>query len=406
MQDFHPGCSLQTLLGTVTGWKVSPGCKAAPWFHLPLEGCDSRAVHNALAQLLDHRAVFGSDAFLDVDIIATPWAQLLRNEYLRIVDGSEPPAGSDAVALTTSKVQLSQLGITSLRTGACFEASQPVFAPRTALPLKDCTPFELGMILQERGWQWQLMPRKVKDRQGLAHDTNQAVGAWYTLGKTILPAYARCLLSCTELRERHGLQMIPHYTKRPLKDYELLLQGKPIPTAEPTHRQALQDFQQEFPEDVPIEFHELVDHEGGGDESEEDVEYWLGEILDGEDIALQDEMPDPPVEPDNELEPPAPADEDEPQRPRKQRRGRDPKRGELCAEQWGCFEIARKRAGDVETALECRCKFHRLNDQTGCKRTISYTAESDDHVRQLPDGGATWHWPTRRSTPIEHVLMT
>ena len=211
VQDFHPGCSLQTLLGTVTGWKVSPGCKAAPWFRLPLEGCDSRAVHNALTQLLDHRAVFGSDTFQDVDIIATPWAQLLRNEYLHIVDGSEPPAGSDAVALTTSKVQLSQLGKTSLSTGACFEVSQPVFAPRTALPLKCCTPFELGMILQERGWQWQLMPREVKDRQGLAHDSNQAVGAWYTLGETILPAYARCPLSCTELRERHGLQMIPHY---------------------------------------------------------------------------------------------------------------------------------------------------------------------------------------------------
>ena len=378
VQDFHPGHSLQTLVETVKGWSASSGSRANPWFHVPTDGLDSMGINDALVHLLERRAVFGSDISIDVDVQTEPWAQLLQHEYLCIFDGSGPAYASDAVSLTTLKVQLSQLGMASLTSGVCYRVSQSVFAPRTTLPLEDLTPFELGMVLKERGWEWQAMPRLVKDRQALTHDTDQATATWYTLGKTILPAYARCLLSCTQLRERYGLTSIPHWVKRPLKDYELLLQGKPIPASEPVRRQALQDFQPEFPDELAIE-----NQEPAANESEEEeappIEGWLEDIMEMEEIVCGNQPPEPAPDVDDVPDPPPPLeDPDVDHRPSKRVRGK--RRGELETIEWGCFEIARKRVDGLESAFECRCKLHRLNETTDCKRTIGFTEESESHV--------------------------
>ena len=386
VQGFNPGRSLDTLLASAKGWHTPAGSKPKPWFHLPIGDLDGKAVNDAVLELFDSNALRGHDSALDVDLRNKPWAQLLQHEFIQVVDDGNS-ISSPAPEVHIARVQLTDKAMASLSTGVAFDACSPLFAPRYSLPLADMSPFELGMLLKEKGWQWELMPQKTADRRALTHPTDREVGTWYTLGKTIVPAYARCLLSCSELRERYGLNDVPHYVKRPLKDYELLLKGKPIPQAAPVRRQALMAFDQEFPDDLPAELLQLADeqdldeaplpHECDGDEAGV-LEQWLEHVIELEEAMLTE---DTQVEPANspEAEPEQDEVEEETLQPPHAKR-RAGKRGALEVERWGCFEIARKRVNHIQSALECRCRFHRLNDSTGCKRTIGYTAESEEHV--------------------------
>jgi hypothetical protein len=47
--------------------------------------------------------------------------------------------------------------------------------------------------------------------------------------------------------------------------------------------------------------------------------------------------------------------------------------------QWGVFDIALKVQSSGNTPWECRCPFHKLSSQTGCKRTIDFNDNSKDH---------------------------
>lgn len=143
------------------------------------------------------------------------------------------------------------------------------------------------MVLRERGWDWQLMPHKVAVRAGLAHQTCNSVGAFYTLGKTILPAYAQCLLRCQELHDLYSLDYIPHSVKRPRKDYQLILEGKPIPQQERQAKKAQQSLQYEFEDQVPLQIED--GHVHADDDEQQNVDLWLEEVLDMEANALEEQ---------------------------------------------------------------------------------------------------------------------
>lgn len=83
------------------------------------------------------------------------------------------------------------------------------------------------------------------------------------------------------------------------------------------------------------------------------------------------------LDPDNQSDDIAPSDEETQQPPQKRTRGTHS--GPLRKIKWGCFTIARKRISDVESAFECRCRFHRLNTTTKCKRTIGFTEDTEQH---------------------------
>ena len=401
VQGFNPGDSLQTLVSSVKGWSSDKRTAALPLFQLPIQG-DKKLVSDAISELFTRNAFEGLSASITVDVHSEPWARLLQLEYIQIVNSSEDPSSAPAnpaspprrrgrksrPGVNNQKVQLADSALQQITTATIFKASQPVFEPRRTIPLLSLTSWELGMLLKDRGWQWQLLPLKKADRLGLVHETCNAVGTFFTLGKTILHAYAQCLLSCEELRNRYGTLCIPHHTRRPTSDYKLLLQGKPIPQL--ANRRVLMSLQNEFPDEVPVDAEAPQQIEDArepsvasdADDQEQVLDKWLEEVIDMEDQALEEQIElggeeeveelDPGHESDIEVS----NDEGTEQPPQKRKRGTATRLRKL---KWGCFTIARKKISDVESAFECRCPFHMLNAGTGCKRTIHYSEETEEH---------------------------
>ena len=216
MQSFNAGCSLETLVDSVVGWSAEPGATPEAIFQLPVSGVSAQDIHAAVRDLFEHHALEGTDNYQEADVQTEPWSTLLRNRFVTTL-GEDP-----------AKVQLTRSALRSLTTAVHFPYAVPLFRPRETLALGDMTAFELGMLLKESGWTWALMPRLKAQRVLLNHPTDQQTGVWYTTGKTIVPAYAECLLSSQRLLEKYGIMNIPHYAKRPVSDYRDLLQGKAL----------------------------------------------------------------------------------------------------------------------------------------------------------------------------------
>ena len=56
---------------------------------------------------------------------------------------------------------------------------------------------------------------------------------WFTGGAVLHRSYLLCLLKAQHLHQQCGTLAIPHYVKRPQKDYEFVLKGKAIPDEVP-----------------------------------------------------------------------------------------------------------------------------------------------------------------------------
>ena len=71
-------------------------------------------------------------------------------------------------------------------------------------------------------------------------------------------------------------------------------------------------------------------------------------------------------------------DSDEPVRLTAREPARRPRR-KLRIIPWGPMEIARSYSDGKETQSEARCRLHRLNASSNCKKTLKYTADTEDH---------------------------
>ena len=238
------------------------------------------------------------------------------------------------------------------------------------------------MLLRERGWVWKLFPRKLDARVGLLHLTDQEKGEWYTAGKSIIPSYAQCLLSSTHLRERYGIQTIPHCVAQPLQDYKRLSTGKPVMPLEVKRKALRAPLQQEFPDDMAdgSEVLAIQDADDEGLEHQEQLEdeQWLAEGLENEEQLLQADLEQEEAAPEDEPQGDEENEDDvEATEPDSKRARRG---GPLRIIQWGCFEIARKRVEGAERSFEIRCPFHRMNKKTRCVKTIEYKPDDEDHV--------------------------
>ena len=123
--------------------------------------------------------------------------------------------------------------------------------------------------LQLEGWEWRPLPRAIKDRQQLSHDTSEGRGPWFTLGMTIIPAYLRCLLSASELLNKFGVLTIPRYVgASPVKQYLHLLQGKPIQI---NHRTpAPLALRAEFEDEAPLAIEDISPQQRDAHQNPED----------------------------------------------------------------------------------------------------------------------------------------
>ena len=411
MNEFAPQCSLDKLLSDVKGVRRVDGHQPDVFYSLPVQA-ECTALHEALSTLLKLHAVPGSDAVVeDIDSTISPWLTLLDEGYVEIVTIEESrvePGAEDMCGM-----RLTQAGVDSLIVGTQHREPQPCFTIRRDLALKDLSSFELCMLLKERGWEWRLLPTAVKDRKSLVHDASKEVGVWYTLGQTLLREYMICLLTCTFLHAKHGIEDVPHY-RRKSTDYKKLMDGTVLePDVDPPPRSKLKALGDDMGidampaiEDLPIpesarkrprhsepapesDADDLDENEDGFvDESlEADLAMLISEQLQLEEEVRQAEAANVDV-PDVALNPVGgdvavdavegvegeDGDEDGDAAPDIRARRR------LRIIPWGSCTVARKVLEGEEKAFEARCKYHRLSGSTQCKKTISYSGEEDETV--------------------------
>ena len=390
--DFIPGCSLEGLVANAHGW-TSPSADASKALYtLPLTDIPLPELNEAVAKLLDAHAHDPDDdkGTVEGDADAEPWRSLL--EFGFVVAAVDPAASPSP----TNRFRFTPEGIREVRSKDLYTKSHGLFEVRE-LPLPQLTPFEMARRLQAEGWEWKLFPKAPKDRLSLQHDTSLAIGCYYTVGNNFIGPYLQCLLSAADLREKFDIQYIPHYGGRaPVKHFVDLLKGHNfvLDDQPPAKRPALRN---EFSDDeapMAIEDEAPMAIEDVPEE-ELTIEQMLERYIEEDERLLQEEgKPDSePDQPDEDIiEPVDPGDEGAGEPPGSE--AQDPPepaamaipavasnvadfrgRQKLKIESWGAINIAR-----VKGAFECRCPFHKLSQKTDCKKTFSYTDESEEIV--------------------------
>ena len=143
------------------------------------------------------------------------WKDMLDFGYIEIV------ADGDGVRLT-------EKGMTEYSHVTLHDVRKLLFAVREYLAIKDMTPLDLACKLQSGDWQWQFMPVKIEDRQRLTYVIDASPLQFYTLGHTLLKDFVLCLLGAADSQTKFGTESVPHYCVKATKDYNLILEGKPI----------------------------------------------------------------------------------------------------------------------------------------------------------------------------------
>ena len=286
-----------------------------------------------------------------------------------------------------------------------YTERNPIFKVRDGLPPDDLSTWELAKLLVDNGWTWRLMPRDLKAREALPPQAaTDGPGIWYTLGETLIRPYLLCLHKSHDLHAEFAIEDIPHYFRdAPVKRYQAILAGKPLPPAESKRKRqrAIVDLQPEFQSDeeplaLQDEAAEEPDDDNGvygllADEEDVDIIKMLEDAIEEEELLRQmieqQEVQEP--EPENDdvdlVEEGAEDDESEQDAEEPEPDAPAPAEGitsfgRLRQIPWGAFVIARKRVDGQEKSLECRCLYHKKNQTTGCKKTISYTADNEGHA--------------------------
>ena len=265
-----------------------------------------------------------------------------------------------------------------------YTKRNPIFKVRDGLPPDDLSTWELAKLLVDNGWTWRLMPRDLKAREALPPQAaTDGPGIWYTLGETLIRPYLLCLHKSHDLHAEFAIEDIPHYFRdAPVKRYQAILAGKPLPPAESKRKRqrAIVDLQPEFQSDeeplaLQDEAAEEPDDDNGeygllADEEDVDIIKMLEDAIEEEELLRQmieqQEVQEP--EPENDdvdlVEEGAEDDESEQDAEEPEPDAPAPAEGitsfgRLRKIPWGAFVIARKRVDGQEKSLECRCLYHK-----------------------------------------------
>ena len=112
-------------------------------------------------------------------------------------------------------LQLSAEGVESVTILLRLSNSKPLLEIRHGVPLAELTLHELMQSSLQEGWQWNMLPKKKRDRCKLVYTAGADKLAYFS--RTSMPhkLYVVCLLRSGELCERG--QHIPHYVDAPAK---------------------------------------------------------------------------------------------------------------------------------------------------------------------------------------------
>ena len=403
LSSMNLGASFAYAREHVHGWTHDSG-QLALQYTLPFDSHDREDVHHAMLRLFSADAVPNATGLVNEPCDSGLWKDMLDFGYIEVV------ADGDGVRLT-------EKGMSECSHVTLHNVRKPLFAVREHLAIQDMTPLELACKLQSGGWQWQLMPVKIEDRQRLTYVIDESTLQFYTLGHTLLKDYCLCLLGAADLQTQFGTESVPHYCVHPTKDYKLILEGKPITPQVTRGRQrplAITDEQLELEDDHVEQAGDqiMLAHEEPATFEEE-----LGDLIEQaiaeeeeirrlqaiEDVVEPDESAEPGDVPDDNVEPDAQAIEDVPVAIAPiPVRARGPRR-RLKIIPWGCAEIAEredpKPDGSIAFSFEARCRHHRYskeftkqnkhthtqstaksNQVTMCKKAIPFTEDNRDHA--------------------------
>ena len=132
-----------------------------------------------------------------------------------------------ASATGESGFVLTRSGLDSLRFGNIVTSPEPALQPRRDIAIQDMTQFELAMALEEKGFEWRVLPKKPDQRKLLVF-TKDSERVWYSAGPRIACEYLMCLLRAEELFTK-GIDAIPHTGSQVM--YSKLLRGEKVATS-------------------------------------------------------------------------------------------------------------------------------------------------------------------------------
>ena len=298
---------------------------------------------------------------------------------------------------------------------------QPFMTIRDA-PDVELSCFELMVSLKNEGWSWLPLPKKVQDRKELSFQVGSAL-EWRTAGITVCKSYLLCLMRANLLKDDHGVLSISHGL--PAEVYDMILLGM-------SPQLALQDFEKtskkrgqgkkrqnleilddvDLPEEDTAHTHPkrlaLLPPDGGG-EGEVDV---LPSLLDLEHVAACDQLGEDaaPSAPLVESAPVAVAlpDAEVAASSERSHRGSRPSDSRQRLPKWGSFSFHRKSAAlaPPHGGIEAVCRFHALNDKTGCKKFVRIQGSADSDEEQCLN--ILRHWcnqATRFDRQRKHMRM-
>ena len=314
---------------------------------------------------------------------------------------------------------LSDVGAQSLEAASTLGQPKLVCEPREAMPLADCTVYELVRKLMDSGWEWANLPASRTQRLALQYKPGERKTWYCPAGSLPHKAYLTCLLEC----ERLGLEIVPHWSPSPAACYGRLLDGKGPAVRQARPRLMLMN-------DVDDD---CAQGDGAGVVPDAEASPMIGDevaqqnISEGsEDDSLMRELERLLEDDDEQPSAPAPgaassgsqpelseslpgvsvaagAALDLPHEPEAEAHVAQPSRVERGArlqpvvpgqiQHWGVFRISSlkpKAPTRPFGALEALCPFHKRSVKSECKKYIAHKSSSpEDHALDLK---ALKHW--------------
>ena len=293
-----------------------------------------------------------------------------------------------------SKWRLSQKGASSLEMVNCMETPRSIFScppALTAASYDEVSVYEIIRYLESKDWHWQELPRRQHDRAAIAYRLNDdSVRVWCSDKGRVCKAYLMCLALADSLLPLRGVDVLQH--GRSEKEYVALLRPETVGRKSTRRLSLTADIHEDEEEQqavVPAGGAHIVQEDGGNEADSSDFTDCLEALLMEEEI-------------EEEWQQVLAQDRKALQRKEREMHRIAVQQSSRLNHTWGVFRFTLRRdgSGGQRFSWQIRCPYYRLNDNSGCKKGLSFQAVSPEDFKANSEACllALRHWGNQALT--------